>query len=230
MDDNPFSIKLNQPALFDFTGTSRGTVELFPAVWSAAEELTSPEIEARRDALERLAELKAIRLSPLIVYLIATRLLEPDLALRKRIIQLLGEVFLPDEAGRPAPETVTRHLSFYLTQMRTRQFTAVLQAVSDDVNLEDAAARLFNACPYGSNQLTLILSDRKAPLPIRQAAARMIGLVGYLDALAELERLEVRLNSRIKGQQSMPFDQPTSTDESDLLKSVQKSISDLRSQ
>ncbi len=229
MDDDPLRVKVNQPVLFDFTSTSHGTVELFPAVWSAAEEMTSPDLETRGAALERLVEMNAIRLSPLIAYLTATRLLEPDLALRMRIIQLLGDVFLPDDTGRAAPESVTRHLSSYLTQMRTRQFTAILQVVSGDASLEGAASHLFNACPYGSNQLISILSDRKSPLTIRQAAARMIGLVGYLDALPELERQEMRLNTRIKGQQSMPFAQPGSPDESDLLKTVQKSIDDLRS-
>lgn len=47
MDSDPMSINLNQPTLFDFTGSSSGTVELFPTVWSAAEELTSPDPEFR---------------------------------------------------------------------------------------------------------------------------------------------------------------------------------------
>jgi hypothetical protein len=229
MDDDPLSIKLNQPALFDFTGSSSDTIELFPTVWGAAEELTSPEIEIRRSALERLAALNAIRLSPLIAYLVATRVYEPDLNLRKRVVQFLGDVLAPDEDGLPAPESVTRHLLAYLTQMRTRQILALLQVAAFDAITETSAARLFNACPYGGNQLAGIAGDRKVPMDIRREAARMIGLVGYLDALPALERLEARLNARLKGQQSMPFAPPSGPDESELLPVVQNALTLLRS-
>jgi HEAT repeat protein len=228
MDSDSMPINLNQPTLFDFTGTSSGTVELFPTVWSAAEELTSPDVEVRQSSLERLAAIHAIRLSPLIAYLTATRLLEPEMSLRKRVVQLLGEVLAPDEAGRPAPEPVVRHLSVYLAQMRTRPIVSLLQVIELDPQLEAAAARLLNACPYGGSQLADIVSDRKVPVSIRVQAVRMIGLVGYLDTLPTLERLEARLNARIKGQQSMPFAPPSGPDESELLPAVQTAIGTLR--
>ncbi len=228
MDSDPMSINLNQPTLFDFTGSSSGTVELFPAVWSAAEELTSPDLGSRQAALERLAALNAIRLSPLIAYLTATRILEPDLPLRKRVIQLLGDVLAPDEGGRPAPDIVIRHLSTYLSQMRTRPIIALLQVAELDPGLEAGVARLFNACPNGGSHLVDIVSDRKAPVALRRQAVSMIGLVGYLDTLSTLERLEARLTARIKGQQSMPFAPSSGPDESELLPAVQTAIGRLR--
>jgi hypothetical protein len=229
MDSDPLPIRLNQPALFDFSGTSSGPIELFPTVWGAAEELTSPEIEIRQAELKRLAEINAIRLSPLIAYLAATRLIEPDLALRKMIVQLVGDVLATDEEGRPAPEAVTRHLIAYLAQMRTRQIVGILQVAALDQVSEIAAARLFNACPYGGGQLVEIASDRKADLTIRQEAVRMIGLVGYLEALPTLERLEARLSARLSGQQSMPFVTPSGPDDGELLPAVQNAIINLRS-
>ncbi len=228
MDSDPLSIRLNQPALFDFAGTSSDGIDLFPTVWGAAEELTSPEIEIRQAALERLSALNAIRLSPLIAYLAATRLIEPDLALRKRIVQILGDVLATDEEGRPAPDSVTKHLTAYLAQMRKRQIVAILQVAALDKTSEIAAARLFNACQYGGSQLIEITSDRKGTLTIRQEAVRMIGLVGYLEALPTLERLEARLSARLSGQQSMSFATPSGPNESELLPDVQNAINVLR--
>ncbi len=228
MDPDPLSFRLIQSTLIDFSGADASTIDLLPVVWSAAEALTAPEVEARRSSLERLAEIRAIRFSPLIAYLTATRLLEPDLLLRKRVVQLLGELLAPDEEGCPAPEPVLRHVSGYLAQMRTRQITAVLQVIDLDPELDAAAARILNACPFGGSQLSEIASDRKAPQNIRRQAVRMIELVGYLDTLPSLERLEARLTTRMKGQQSVPFDPPSGPDESELLPAVQSAIAALR--
>jgi hypothetical protein len=228
MDNGPQSIRLNQPTLFDFSDTSSGAVELFPAVWCAAEELTSPEVETRRNALERLTALNAFRLSPLMAYLAATRILEPDLMVRKRIVQLLSEVLAPDEMGRLSPDAVIKHVTALLKQMRTRQIVAILQVAALDAASEAAAARLLNACPFGGSQLACLAGDRKSPMEIRKQAAHMVGLVGYLDALPALERLETRLIARLKGQQSMPFAPASGPDEGELLPAVQKAIQVLR--
>ncbi len=229
MDSDPLSLHLSQPTLFDFSGSSSGSIELFPAVWSAAEGLTSPDVETRRDALERLAKLNAIRLSPLIAYLTATRIVEPDLALRQRIVKLLGDVLAPDELGQPSPAPVIRHLSAYLAQMRRRHLIAVLQTTLSNQGCETAVARLLNACPYAGCQLVDILSDRKISVDIRRQAVIMIGQVGYLDTISSLEREETRLSARLKGQRSMPFAPLSGPDESGLLPAVQNTLDILRS-
>jgi len=229
MDSDPLLIKMRQPTLFGLSETSSDILELFPALWGAAEELTSPELDIRQAALKRLAVMNAPRLSPLIAYLVASRITEPDLALRTRVVQLLSEILAPDKDGQPAPESVIRHLSASLAQMRTRSMVALLQVAALDPGSASLAARLFNACPYGGTQLAEILSDRKAPLEIRRQAAQMIGLVGYLDALPTLDRLETRLSVRLNGQQSMPFALSSGPDESELLPVIQNTIEMLRS-
>ena len=83
---------------------SRGNVELFPAVWSAVEDLTLSDVKVRWSALESLVELNAHRFSPVVAYIFVTRLAEQDLALRARIVQALGEVLVPDDQGQPAPD------------------------------------------------------------------------------------------------------------------------------
>lgn len=217
-----------QPPLFPLD-ESTGNIELFPAVWGAAEALTSPDAATRRKGLERLLELHAPRFSPLVAYLLVTRLADPDLSLRARIVQALGEVLLPDDEGHPAPEDVRRSLRDMLSHLRTRQIFSLLQALVHNPSLEGHAACLLDACPHASNQLMVILADRQVPLPVRERAVRMIGQVGYLDALPALERLAVRLESRLNGRQrAMPFVLPATGDEAALLPAVQAAIELLR--
>jgi HEAT repeat protein len=228
MDEDFIPTKITQPALFDFSPTSSNAVELFPAVWAASEALAAPEVETRRAALDRLLELGAPRISPLVAYLLSTRLTDPDLPLRARVIRALGEIFTNDELGNPAPERVRQTLTTYLSQIRIRPVFALLEVASEDQGLEAPLAQLLNACPYAGNHLASILSDRKSPLPIRLQAARMIGMVGYLDAISNLEKIEIRLLSRVNGQQAMPFLSGGVTDESELLPAIQTTLAILR--
>ncbi len=228
MDEDFLPTRITQPTLFEFLPTSSNAMELFPAVWAAAEALAAPEAETRRAALDRLLELGAPRISPLVAYLLATRLSDPDLPLRARVVRALGEILKNDDLGNPAPEPVRRILAAYLGQIRVRPVFAMLEAVSQDQSLEEHLAQLLNACPYAGNHLVSILSDRKTPMPVRLQAARMIGLVGYLDATPSLEKIETRLLSRVNGQQAMPFLTQGGTDESDLLPAIQATLAILR--
>ena len=135
-----------QPTFLEVIETSSGLLELFPAVWSAAEGLTSPDVHVRSASLTRLLELGAPRISPLISYILATCILEPDLPLRCRIVRALGELLIADEAGRQAPDAVRRHMTTYLTQMRTRPIFSLLQAINAEPDLEAHITRLLNNC------------------------------------------------------------------------------------
>ena len=73
MDADPFHIRLDQPSLFEFDNNSIDAVELFPAVWSAAEAIISPDPQVRMQGLEQIAQTQAARFSPLIAYLLFTR-------------------------------------------------------------------------------------------------------------------------------------------------------------
>ena len=218
-----------QPSFFEVVETSAGLVELFPAVWSAAEALTSPEVRTRNAAFNRLVELGAPRISPLIGYLLATRIVEPDLTLRCRIIHTLGELLLLDEHGRQAPDAVRRHMTVYLAQMHTRPIYCLLQAAAADSSLDTPITHLLNTCPQAGSYLAEIFSDRDAPLPIRRQAIHSVGQVGFLDAIPALERLAARLEARRNGQQSMPFAPPDpQQDEGELLPEIQKTLGLLR--
>lgn len=228
MNPEPFNQELHQLPLLKLD-ESTSSVELYPAVWTALEKLIGSNQQERYLALLTLQEMEAARFSPLIAYILITFLSDPDLQVRKLVIQAIGKVLSPDEAGNPAPAEVRTVLFKYLSQLRTRQIYSILQVLADDQTLVTGAEKIFNACPFGGNHLVEILNDPKVPLNIRKQAALMIGKLGFSDALAALERIERRLESKINGQRSMPFLPVASTGEEELLPVVQQVIAILRS-
>ena len=220
--------QIMQPTLFEYGEAAHGAVELFPMVWSAVEALIAPDLLLRQHGLTQLVEIRAARFSPLVASILVSRLTEPDLELRRQITYALGDVLALDESGRAAPELVRQYLVHSLGQMRQRPIYALLEISIDDRLAATAIARLLNACPYAGRHLADILSDRKLPLAVRREATRFIGLVGYLDAIPALERMLVRLEARVNGQQTMPFAPPGQPDEVDLLPDIRSALLNLR--
>jgi len=206
-----------QPGMWNQANVSMGVLELFPEVWSAAEALCGPDEKLRREGLARLDEMGAPRLSPLIAYLIATRLSDSDLELRTRAVRILGDLLALDAQGNATPETVRRYLVAKLSQMRTRDAYHLLEVVVTEPDTAPYVSRLLDACPYAGRHLADIATDRMLPVAQRKQAVLFIGAVGYLDAIYPLEKLAARLQARRNGQQSMPFAPPLQADESELL-------------
>ena len=222
-------LKPSQPVLFDLGESSSGVVDIFPGVWHLCEGMISPDIAIRRTSVDQLSVTNAARLLPLVAYLLATRITEPDLDIRRTVVQLLSEIPLPDEKGRPSTEAVRQCLNTYLAQIRTRQIYAMLQLLPAHPELEPGVARLLNACPYAGNQLADILSSRKVPLEIRRYAVRMVGLVGYLDAIPALERQLARLETRLHGQTSLAFAPVDMVEDAELIPDIRRALAFLQS-
>jgi hypothetical protein len=216
-----------QPFLFVLE-ESTGNLELFPTVWGAVEDLIKPDANLRRNALNDLIAINAPRLSPIVSYVLATRLTDPDIETRRIVIRTIGEVLAPDVRGYPAPEEVRSVLQNYLSSLRTRQIYALLQVSVGDPAMFHPVARILDACAYAGSHLTDILSDIHAPLEIRQQAVKLIGQVGFIDAVAALEKIENRLETRLNGQKSMPFAPPLSLNESQLLPTIRETLNLLR--
>jgi hypothetical protein len=210
-----------QPGLWQSFDTSTGMLELFPEAWNAAEALCGPDARLRRQALARLDELGAARLSPLVVYLVAGRLTDPDLGVRCQAVRIAGDLLAQDKQGNLIPEPVRRYLVWTLSQMRMRSVFHLLEVAKEEPESTPQITRLLNACPYAGRHLADIALDRTFPLAERKQAVLFIGAVGYLDAIPPLERLASRLAARLKGQQTMSFAPPAQGDEDDLLPIVQ---------
>lgn len=219
---------ITQPVLFQLLEASIGSVELFPSVWAAAERLADPEAKTRQEALRQLVDLNAPRLSPLVAYLVATRLADPDMEMRHQVVLVLGELLTVDQEGRLADELVRQYVTTYLSQMRTRLVFSLLQVAERYQDADANIARLFNACPFAGEHLVEILADRTSAVSIRKKAIFFVGLVGYLDAIPALERLVARLEARQNGQQAMSFASTQSPGEGELLPELHQALASLR--
>jgi len=217
-----------QPVLFALGDVSRGAMELYPAVWGELEKLIMGEESIRLDALNKLAEMDVARFSPLVIFLLTTKLTDVSLLVRSRTVELISSILSPDKDGNLTPEDVLECLKSCLAQMRTRQVYAVLQVLHTRPDLLLQASRLLNYCPYAGNHLTDVASSRQAPMEIRRMAILLIGEVGYLDALPALERLLSRLESRLNGQHAMPFAPQVGAEDTSLIPEINQAMTLLR--
>jgi hypothetical protein len=229
MDVEQEALLVSQLPLFEFREITTGLVELFPTVWGAAESLSSAEARQRQQGLELLVKCGAARLSPLVIYMIYTRITDPDMETRSGVVQALADVLTPDEKGRQTPEPVRQHLMAQLGRMRTREIYALLQLLAYKPALLLQAGKLMNSCPYAGHHLADLAASRKTPLEIRRYAIRLAGEVGYCDVIPALERMLARLESRVNGQQTMAFAPPASMDDADLLPDIKEALQKLSS-
>lgn len=219
-------------------------IPLDATLWQAAEALASHDVLTRSEGLAQLVKSDAVRRSPLVAYLVATRLADPDIALRTRVVQVLADTLVlsqvtypeaGDASAQPVSGAVQRSLVSYLGELRTRQIYALLQVVDFDRSCEPLVSCLLSYCSFAGEHLAEILADRNAPLSMRKQAAYTIGVIGYLDALPHLNRLaarlEVRWKDRVGGNggngsgleelEPVPLDE---NDEASLLPVIQSSL------
>jgi hypothetical protein len=203
MDSNAFSPKTDQPDQSNIDGLDSNWNELLSVIWEAAESFTSPDLMTRISGLERLLSYDAVRQLSLVAYLLATRLDEPDIELRTRIVKTLANLADMNTGSGNLSEDVQRTLISCLSAMRTREVFALLQVVEYDKSTEKYVADLLSWCSFAGSHLAQILSNRDSSTEIRRQAASFIGLIGYLDALPVLQKLASRLESRGEEDTSM---------------------------
>ncbi len=167
-------------------------------LWESAEAISSPELSERKRGLERLIEFDVVRRSPLIAYLLATRIVEPDLTLRAYIVRVLAGILKTDSPNNLSPDDVRLTLVNYLSQIDLREIMALLQLAEIDPYAEEQIILLLSACSCAGGHLIFIANDRGTSLPARKLSVKFIGRVGYLEALPDLLRLETRLKTRTK--------------------------------
>jgi len=197
--------QLPQLTLFAQQDPSQEPGVLFPEIWKAAESLTSPQDRLREEGLNELKAVNGFRRSPLLAYVLATRLTDPNLEIRFHVIQALGDILGMNERENSTPDLIRHHLQGYLSQMRRRQIFAILQVAERYSASEEDIVAILNMCSYAGKTLSGILSDRKAPVPIRKKAIYYCGRVGYVDSRSALERLIRRLQAQSERQTHMDF-------------------------
>lgn len=218
-----------QIGFLEFEKSITGNTELFPAVWQALEGIASPEVAERNASLDSLLATEAHKLSPLVAYILATRLIDPNIKFRARIIDALGNVIAPTQGLAPPPE-VRRHLKAHCTVIGRGTVLALLEVAAVDTSVESHIASIFNLCSHSGTILIDLMADRKVPVSLRWQAINFIGRVGFIEAIPYLERLVDRLTSRANGQKRMPFAPPSEPDESTLISSAQAALTILKEQ
>jgi len=208
---------------------TQAILELFPGVWMAAEQLGSQDVNQRHQAMDELLRTDAPRVSPLIGYLLSTRLLDPDLRLRMRIVESLANVMRRDSEGKYAVDAVRSHIIAGLSYLGEPGVFALLELAVKDQTLLPHISKLLNFMPRAGDTLKNFASNRDKKIEIRRMAIFFIGRIGYVDAVGELKRLRDRIETRQEGQKRMPFAPPVADDnEEGLLQEINKTLSSLR--
>jgi DNA-binding protein Fis len=198
MNINPNNMNIRQPELLGLQETYAGDYELSQSIWNAAESLSSPHRDIRSTGLDFIEQSDAASYLPLIAYLLSTRITDPDLQFRARVVKILAKTMHPDNLNEEVHEDVRQLLYNSLSQMQEQQVCALLEVVEFDVSLHPVVPVLLNQCSYAGQYLANLLSRRRISLDIQKLALEYIGQIGYLDALPILKRLEKRLKTKIE--------------------------------
>lgn len=169
-------------------------------IWFAAELLISPELLERKKGFKRLIELDAIKQNPIIIYLLASNLSEPDFSLRAFIVRVLSGL-LDDIKTSKSPQKDPRFiLTNYLSQISTEEVYSLLELAEVDPPSREYVVQLLCSCACAGDQLRKFVMDRECAINMRLIALEIIGKVGYLEVLPDLERLAKRLENRVNAE------------------------------
>ena len=216
-----------QIPLFVYGEPTADINEVLPAVWAATEALASPDALNRHHGLDALVELGVQRASPLVAYMVATCLNDPDMYIRRRVIYILADLLIKDPVVSPTPEQVRLTVMNYLHKMDEKTIYGLLEVSLMDPHVEKSIYHLLNACPQAGIHLGEILSHYKHPSTIRQRAIYFVGLVGFTEALPALERLLNRLTARTNEQYAMSFASSSDKSEDEITPALRIAIQQL---
>ncbi len=178
-------------------------------IWLAAERLVSPRAVEREEALDYLVEQGAPAKSPLIAYLLATRLSDPDLEVRWHMVKALGDILSGQEEEEQLSDHVLRQLQGFLAYLNKEQIINLLEVSEGYFSAEESLIEIFKLCSYAGNALSGIVNDRKIALEIRQKAIYFCGEVGFLETITTLQVLVMRVEKRNQVLRKLPLRKST---------------------
>ncbi len=187
------------------------------------ENIFSPDVVIREEALDRIAIIDAHRRSPLTISILVQRLIDPDRTMRKKIVIMLAECLQKIDGGPQVPQTVGSSLRHSLREIGKREILALLQLLSTQ-DLIDQVCYILNECSHSGEDLAQILLDRKLDVSQRIAASDVIGQVGFLEARPIMVSLEQRLSNLVSGQIPMTFAPQMAIEAEELLPAVRRAL------
>ncbi len=163
-------------------------------LWESAEGLISPDPHLRESSLDLLKEIEGVHRSPLIAYLLISRISEPDLEIRFHLIHLLGDLVDYDSPGRHFSDQALVFAKNALDQVDKFQLIRLLEVSDSYLTAERAISNILKLSSYAGVGLSGIVNDRKLPVSVRQQAVFYCGEVGYLSSKPTLQNLVHRVD------------------------------------
>ena len=171
-------------------------LELTQEIWEAAENLVSPRVATREEALSQLVTGDYGRKSPLIAYIIASRIADPDLEFRFHVAQAIGTILSPDSYGNLATEAVISQIQSVIVNLNKEQIVDLLAVADRYISAEREIVEIFKLSSCAGIIFSDIVNDQKISVSIRQQAIFYCGEVGFLDTIPALEGLIKRVDKR----------------------------------
>jgi hypothetical protein len=161
--------------------------------WKTLENLIDPDPIIRDKGLEDLEGLEGFQAHPLILYVLATRILDPDLEIRFHAVQALGKLLELNADDGGLPERSFKTVTDFTTQIDKEELIKLLEVSVQYLAAEKALVRILKLCSYAGKALGGIVNDRTLPVEIRQQAIHFCGEVGFLSSVTGIRNLIQRV-------------------------------------
>jgi hypothetical protein len=172
---------------------------------TAVENFLNSDVDRHRVGLKQLLEAKFHLDSTLVIDVLVSSLETPDLEIRAQIAAALAELLLTSQVKKRSVNRLKRYLRKRINRFCEHDVITLLEIIVSLPEQMNSVCHLFDAYSEAGRVLFTILEDRKEDLRFRQAAAKVIGQVGYLDIAESLEIFCNRLEGARAGQLRMPF-------------------------
>jgi HEAT repeat protein len=223
-------VSLVQLPLFNYGEPAENIVELLPLIWESTEALVAQDAVVRQHGIDALIDMGAQRASPLVAFMIAKCINDPDIYIRRRVVYILADILNKTPAVKQPTNEIRETVSNYLRKMGEETIYGLLEVAVMDPQVESSIYQIFISCPSAGKSLSTIISEWNHPLRIRQKAIEMVGLVGYLEAYPTLQRLLDRMEARQDGQYAMSFVPASIKSDEDIIPYLRAAILQLKSQ
>ncbi|MFN2112910.1 MAG: hypothetical protein ACK2TT_07310 [Anaerolineales bacterium] len=164
-----------------------------PDLKEVLERLIAPDAHLRSGAVDELAEVKGVEDDPLFIYLLATRLLDPDLEIRFQVVKVLGRMLEFEHNQHTLQGRSLEILVSYLADFEKDQYVKLLEVSEAYLAAEESLTAILKVCSYAGNSLGGIVNDRKLPVRIRQQAIFFCGEIGFMGTADALRNLISRV-------------------------------------
>lgn len=163
-------------------------------LWEAAEGLISTDPDIREKSLDRFKEIDGFSGSPLLAYVLVSRINEPDREIRYYLIQLLGSLVDYESPGEHFSDQALVTAKKALDLLGRDQLIRILEVSEHYLTAEVPICNILKLSSYAGVGLSGIVNDRKIPVSMRQQAVFFCGEVGYLSTRPTLQNLVQRVD------------------------------------